>query len=254
MKRFSILTIALMAIFCATSAFANDHEAGPPGGTGGNPCDGEHPPPVCGDIGGGGGGDIDSNVDNTNRAFGGDATAGAIAGAGVFDSGNSSSTSGVDFGSRNDFGGDGGDASLGAFNDFGGDANTSTSTSTNTSTSTKQGQAQSQDNDVTVRDDSVVNVDASDNSSYAIDNDFPVNTAAPVFAGNCSQGVSAQTQGFGGSIASGNSVCDYIAVAGAFIAGGDRTEAFRVLGKAETAADWRFMFSRIRMVITLGLL
>ncbi len=86
------------------------------------------------------------------------------------------------------------------------------------------------------------------------DFDFPVNTAAPVFAGNCAQGMSAQTMGFGGSIASGNSVCDFIAVAGAFIAGGERAEAFRVLGKAEKAADWRFLFSRIRMVITLGLL
>ncbi|KKM14821.1 hypothetical protein LCGC14_1702280 [marine sediment metagenome] len=86
------------------------------------------------------------------------------------------------------------------------------------------------------------------------DYDFPVNTAAPVFAGNCAQGMSAQTMGFGGSIASGNSVCDFIAVAGAFIAGGERAEAFRVLGKAEKAADWRFLFSRIRMVITLGLL
>ncbi len=84
--------------------------------------------------------------------------------------------------------------------------------------------------------------------------DFPVNTAAPVFAGNCAQGVSAQSMGFGGSIASGNSVCDFIAVAGAFIAGGERSEAFRVLGKAEKAADWRFLFSRIRMVITLGIL
>ncbi len=87
-----------------------------------------------------------------------------------------------------------------------------------------------------------------------VDYDFPVNTAAPVFAGNCAQGVSAQTMGFGGSIASGNSVCDFIAVAGAFIAGGERAEAFRVLGKAEKAADWRFLFSRIRMVITLGIL
>lgn len=87
-----------------------------------------------------------------------------------------------------------------------------------------------------------------------IDNDFPVNTAAPVFAGNCSQGVSAQWMQGGGSIATGNPVCDYIAVAGAFIAGGDRDNAFRVLGKAETAADWRFVFSRVRMVITLGLL
>jgi hypothetical protein len=97
-------------------------------------------------------------------------------------------------------------------------------------------------------------LDITDNSDHSIDNDFPVNTAAPVFAGNCAQGVSAQTSSFGGSIASGNSVCDFIAVAGAYIAGGDRDNAFRVLGKAEKAADWRFFFSRVRMAITLGLL
>jgi hypothetical protein len=220
---------AFVAILGLTSpAFAN--------GGGGNPCDGENPPPVCGNNGGGGGGDVD--IDITNRANGGDAT--AIAGAGVFDSGNSSSTSGVDFGSRNDFGGDGGDASLGAFNDFGG------SSDQDQGQLQGQQQGQAQDNDV--------DVSISDNSVHSIDNDFPVNTAAPVFAGNCSQGISAQTMSFGGSIASGNPVCDYIAVAGAYIAGGDRTEAFRVLAKAENAADWRAVFAKIRMCLTLGLL
>lgn len=103
-------------------------------------------------------------------------------------------------------------------------------------------------------DAEIGDVHVTDNSVYRTDYDFPVNTAAPVFAGNCSQGVSAQTMGFGGSIASGNSVCDYIAVSGALIAGGNREEAFRVIGKAEEAADWRFFFSRVRMVITLGIL
>jgi hypothetical protein len=157
----------------------------------------------------------------------------------------------------------GGDATAGANSSS--TSSSTSSTSTNTSTSTHQGQGQGQgqmqgqvgivrDGDVSVDSNDTVQVDASDNSVHSIDNDFPVNTAAPVFAGNCSQGVSAQTQGFGGSIASGNSVCDFIAVAGAFIAGGDRDNAFRVLGKAEEAADWRFFFTKIRMVITLGLL
>jgi hypothetical protein len=183
---------------------------------------------------------------NTNTATGG---AGGDGGnASVFGSGNSashsgsSSTSGVDFGSRNDFGGDGGDASLGAFNDFGG----SSDQDQGQLQGQQQGQAQGQDNDV--------DVSISDNSVHSIDNDFPVNTAAPVFAGNCSQGVSGQTMGFGGSVASGNPVCDYIAVAGAYIAGGDRAEAFRVLTKAEDAADWRAVFAKIRMCLTLGLL
>lgn len=120
------------------------------------------------------------------------------------------------------------------------------------STSTKTTQDQDQKTRVDSHDS--VQVDASDNSVQTIDNNFPVNTAAPVFAGNCSQGISAQTMSFGGSIASGNPVCDFIAVAGAYIAGGDRTEAFRVLGKAERAADWRFFFAKVRMTLTLGLL
>jgi hypothetical protein len=219
-----------------------------------------------------GGGDVDVDIDNSNdnsnrnsnlnTAFGGaggdggSATAGAIAGAGVLDSGNSNVDIGNGLGNFSPTAISGSDSTSSV-----GDISTSTNTSTSTSTEQGQGQGQMQgqvgivkDGDVSVDSNDTVQVDASDNSVHSIDNDFPVNTAAPVFAGNCSQGVSAQTQGFGGSIASGNSVCDFIAVAGAFIAGGDRDNAFRVLGKAEEAADWRFFFTKIRMVITLGLL
>jgi hypothetical protein len=124
------------------------------------------------------------------------------------------------------------------------DGDVSTSTRTGTRTRTDQGQSQGQDNDVQVID----------RSSHDIDNDFPVNTAAPVFAGNCSQGVSAQTMSFGGAIASGNPVCDYIAVAGAYIAGGNREMAFSALEKAENYADWRAVWGKVRMCITFGLL
>lgn len=97
-------------------------------------------------------------------------------------------------------------------------------------------------------------VDASDHSVHSIDNDFPVNTAAPVFAGNCAQGVSAQTGPFGGSVATGNSVCDFIAISGAYVASGNPVEAMRLLSRAEKAAEHRFLFSRIRSFLTLGLL
>lgn len=215
----------------------------------------------------------DDNIINNNHAGGGDATAGALAGAGVFGSGNSSSTA---FGGA---GGQGGDATQGqqqGLVGIQGQLGILDNEVTN-ELSNHQGQGQGQigineqgqdqgqqqgqvgivkdgDQKTIVRDDSEVNVDASDNSVHTIDNDFPVNTAAPVFAGNCAQGVSGQTATWGASIASGNSVCDYIAVSGAYIAGGDRDEAFRVLKKAEKAADWRFFFSRVRMVVTVGLL
>lgn len=117
-----------------------------------------------------------------------------------------------------------------------------------------QGQGQQQGQVGIVRDGDVV-----DNSSVQVEGDdvrydFPVAPAAPVFAGNCAQGISVQTHQFGGSAASSNPVCDYIAVSGAFIAAGERGEALRVIGKAEDAADWRFTFARIRNVLTLGLL
>jgi hypothetical protein len=124
------------------------------------------------------------------------------------------------------------------------------SSSTDTATSTDQNQTSVGEVDVDSHDSVVVE---GDETVYEAAR-FPVNTAAPVFAGNCAQGVSAQWMSGGGSIASGNPVCDYIAVSGAYIAGGDRDEAFRVLRKAEKAADWRFFFSRVRMAMTLGIL
>jgi len=204
--------------------------------------------------------------ENENTAFGGTGFGGSAEqgqAQGIFGSGNSSSNSNL--GRGNDFGGAGGRAHQGqgqgqiGINEQGQDQGQDQGQSQVGINDQGQDQSQAQvgivrDGDVDVDSNDTVNVDASDNSTHKIDNDFPVNTAAPVFAGNCSQGVSAQTMGFGGSVASGNPVCDYIAVAGAYIAGGDRDNAFRVLEKAEKAADWRFFFAQVRMTVTLGLL
>jgi len=231
MKRFSILSIAFVAVIglsFASPAFAEHNN-----GQGGDDCE-EAP---CGPPGNPGGqGGNGGNGGNGGQGGNQGQQQGQIGinhqgqAQGIFDSGNSQSNS-----------------SAAAAAAAASDQDQSQSQLGINEQDQGQGQGQGQfgfvDTDLTVEGDTTT-----------IDNDFPVNTAAPVFAGNCSQGVSAQTASFGGSIATGNSVCDFIAVAGAYIAGGDRSEAFRVLGKAEKAADWRFFFSRIRMTITLGLL
>ena len=115
-----------------------------------------------------------------------------------------------------------------------------------------QGQAQGQSSSNVNVDDSDVTVEG-DSTHYDAAR-IPTNSAAPVFAGACAQGVSAQGIGFGASIGSGNPVCDYVAVAGALVAAGERELALGVLAKAEKAADTRSLLARIRGYLTLGLL
>ncbi len=213
-------------------------------------------------------GNNSGNSENRNRNLN-DSTFGnaaALSGAGVFDSGNSRSNSDSnarvgDISNRAQ-GGDGGSAratqgQIGIQGQLGildneNALDNSNNTNTSTATSTRQGQDQDQT--------AVGNVDSHDSVSVEGDDvvyeapDIPVNSAAPVFAGACSQGVSVQTQSFGGSAGTTNPVCDYVAVAGGFIAGGDRDQAMRVLGKAEKAADFRYRFSQVRSFLTLGLL
>lgn len=112
-----------------------------------------------------------------------------------------------------------------------------------------QDQGQGQDQFGFVKTD----VEIEDNSVHRIDNDFPVNTAAPIFANACSSGVSAQTAGFGGAVATTNIICDHVAVAGAFIALGDRDSAMSQLRKAQRDVAWRSVFAKIRGVLTLGI-
>lgn len=107
-----------------------------------------------------------------------------------------------------------------------------------------QGQAQNSDDDFVIEGDTTTYEAAR----------IPVNSAAPVFAGSCSQGVSMQFPTAGASAGTGNPVCDYVAVAGAFVAAGERTEALRVLAKAEESADSRALLAKIRGWLTLGLL
>lgn len=289
MNRFALLVamVATLGFGFASPALA------------GGPCDGPNPPFFCPqpdpepEPGPGAG---SSNV-NTNTANGGSSEVGngfgnfspdstALAGAGVFGSGNSSSDSNASVGpiSNTANGGAGGDAHqaqgifdsgnahqgqgqgqqqgqvgiqgqlgiLDSDNDLDNSNNTNTSTSTSTNSKNKQGQDQTAVGKVKVDSHDELTIEGDDIVYEAPD--IPVNSAAPVFAGACSQGVSVQTQSFGGSAGTTNPVCDYVAVAGGFIAAGDRDDALRVLGKAEDAADWRYRFSQIRSVLTLGLL
>ncbi|MBD3261605.1 MAG: hypothetical protein GF334_07990 [Candidatus Altiarchaeales archaeon] len=209
------------------------------------------------------GGDARSN----SRATGGDATSGSASGAAVLGSGNSR-VGPVGNGTLEDavFGNSanrntnvGLQGQLGVFSDeTTNDLDNSNTVSTSTTTSTSQGQDQGQGQEqtsvgeVAVSSDDDVSVEG-DNVEYEAP-DIPVNSAAPVFAGACSQGVSVQTSTFGGSAGTGNPVCDYVAVAGGMVAAGERDEAVRVLGKAEKAADFRFRIGVLRSVLTLGLL
>ena len=83
--------------------------------------------------------------------------------------------------------------------------------------------------------------------------EIPVNTAAQVLAGSCAQGASLQLGQTGASIGSGNPVCDFAAVAGLYLAAGDRTTALAVAGEARAAAQHRARVSKWRSFLTLGL-
>lgn len=263
MNHFTLLVATLATLFLAAPSFA------------GSDCNGTHNCNTDNSVG-----PITDNFSPSATAAGGDARGGdasarsnsdasalglGVADAGVFDSGNSSSSVGP---VGNNSGNSSSDSSASAFgaqgqmqgqlgildneNDL--DNSTSVSTSTSTSTSTSNTGKNKQDQTA------VGSVDSHDSLTVEGDDivyeapDIPVNSAAPVFAGACSQGVSVQTQSFGGSAGTTNPVCDYVAVAGGFIAAGERGAALEVLEKAEGAADWRYRFSQIRSVLTLGLL
>lgn len=248
MRKLNLVLIALFAITIASPAFA----------TFGSDCNGNN---NC---------NTDRSVTDdhsiNNRATGGDASARAGASsrsgaaAGVFGSGNSSSRSGVmnSGNNRNRNTNVGIQGQLGILDS---DVDVTNRLSNDTDVSNRQGQEQGQhqgqvgivkDGDVQVVDDSEAVVEGDDIVYEAPE--IPVNSAAPVFAGACSQGVSVQTHSFGGSAGTTNPVCDYVAVAGGFTAAGERTEAVRVLGKAEGAADWRYRIYQVRSILTLGLL
>jgi hypothetical protein len=278
MNRFVLLAAMVVAL---SFGFATPSFAGV--------CDNPNPPFFCGpqdppepEPNEGGGSNTNTNTNTANGGssdvgngfgnFSPDSESFSAAGAGVFGSGNSSSDSSAEVGdiTNKAFGGDGGNAHQGQgqqqglvgiqgqlgildnTNDLDNSNHTKVDTDTSTSTKTNQGQDQTAVGKVKVDSHDSVTVEGDDIVYEAPD--IPVNSAAPVFAGACSQGVSIQTQSFGGSAGTTNPVCDYVAVAGGFIAAGDRDDALRVLHKAEGAADWRYRFSQIRSVLTLGLL
>lgn len=120
----------------------------------------------------------------------------------------------------------------------------------------EQGQSQSQDQTAVGEVDShdSVEVDASDNSVHKIETRIPASSAAPIFANACASGMSAQTMGFGGSLAATNIVCDHVALAGAYMALGNHEAASLVLARAEEDVKWRSFFAKVRGVLTLGIL
>jgi hypothetical protein len=174
-----LIAVVSVGMFFAAPSFANDA---------GSHCvqfGDDHP-----GCGGGGGDDDDNNGGNGGNGGGSTNSAafsasGSIAGAGVFDSGNSASTSSV--GDTSAFSG------VNFENARLGNSHNANRLSTET------------DNDQSV------SIDASDRSTTTTiveDRKDPVASAAPVFASACSAGISAQSYGFGGSLANTNPMCD----------------------------------------------
>lgn len=122
------------------------------------------------------------------------------------------------------------------------DINSSSNKGLNLQGQSAVGEVDSHDT-VTVEGDTVINKEAT----------IPVNTAAPVFAGSCAQGLSVQFGNTGASVGSGNPVCDFMSVAGGYIAAGDRDTALKVLDQARKAAESRYNFSWWRSILTFGL-
>jgi hypothetical protein len=83
-----------------------------------------------------------------------------------------------------------------------------------------------------------INVDASDNSMQSIryDNDWPVSTAAAVYANVCQQGTSGQGKDWGASVVTSDALCDEMKVAAMYW-------EYHVLehnhGNDEQAAYWK---------------
>ena len=95
---------------------------------------------------------------------------------------------------------------------------------------------------------------------------WPASTAAHVYSGICAQGFSFQGMSYGASVATGNSVCDFVAVTGNYLAVGAAApglldedgrsaleKAMRAADEAFGAARRRNRLSRIRNYLTLGL-
>jgi len=202
--------IAILGLLVAGPAFAG-------WGNGGTPPGQDKPEGTNIDVEaeGGDGGTVFGSGNSSSRADGGDATssasggdaysgsmagaaAGAVSGAGVFDSGNSNS-----YASSYDT----------LVNDQGQQQGQQQGQNTAVDQVLSSHNHSNQDTDVATDNDQAteVNVDASDRSSQTYNNiekRRPVHSAANVYATACSSGVSGQFQGFGGSLAKTNPMCD----------------------------------------------
>ena len=104
----------------------------------------------------------------------------------------------------------------------------------------KQGQQQKQSQDTAQANAQNTTIDASDRSVQRIEaKSIPVASAAPVFASACSAGVSAQTMGFGGSLASTNPMCDLALAAEMARSVGNNELAYELSMEAATFARAR---------------
>jgi hypothetical protein len=146
-----------------------------------------------------------------------------------------------------DDGDDGGDGGDGGTNGTGGGVFTNTidiaNTNTNTNTTSSTADAFSgvdfsgagfgaaeQATTIDVSDRSVTRIEAAD---------IPVASAAPVFASACSAGVSGQSMGFGGSLATTNPMCDMALAAEMARAVGNDELAYELTIEAATFARAR---------------
>ena len=96
--------------------------------------------------------------------------------------------------------------------------------------------------------------DGSTSYSNTTKYDFPANAAARTRAGNCEQGVAGNFAGIGAAVATGNPVCDFLAIADSMGAAGDEIGQKRNLRRADRVAFFRACLAVFRGVITLGLL
>jgi len=241
MRNFCIALIAAAALVLASPVFAQ--------GVGqGGPC----PPnnPVCNSGGGGGGGGT------AGTGAGGAGGAGGVGQGGIGGQGGNAfgqGGTGVGVGVGIGVGGDSNARARSNSNATGGNATGGNATAgvslgsstfgnsrVRSSNRQGQGQQQGQQQDSSQANAQNTNIDVSDRSSYSYkERKQPVASAAPVFATACSSGVSAQSFGFGGSLASTNPMCDLALAAEMARAGGDEELSQELMQRAAKYARAR---------------
>jgi hypothetical protein len=255
MRNFCIALIAAGALCFASPVFANDvgnhceqFASGHPGcgGDGGGTGGGGGGTDGTGGAGGGGG----AGGDGGAGGFGGAGGAGGIGqgGEGGFGQGGAGGigqggAGGIGQGGQG-FGGLGGEGGLGGSVSLGESSFGNSRVRVDGTNQQQQGQQQGQETSQATdqANAQTTNIDVSDRSSSSNtykERKNPVASAAPVFATACSSGVSAQTMGFGGSLASTNPMCDLALAAEMARAGGDEELSQELMQRAAKYARAR---------------